>query len=707
MSLGGAGEAERVYGTLVSANYFTVLGTRPVVGRLLQDDDDASPAKAAVAVISYELWQRRFNGDQGIAGRVVAMNGHDFTIVGVAPAGFQGTTLLKPDVWVPLASLEQAAPQMSRDLFTTRRAVWLVMGGRLAPGVTLAQAQQELNTLATQLVQEYPQEYQGRGLTVAKSAIVPGRTQIVGGFIALLMAISGLVLLIACTNVAGMLLARGAARRREIAVRLAMGAGRGRLVRQLLTESIVLFTAGGLVGIIVSRWLTSLLLSLLPQLPIPVAMDVTPDWRVVSFAIVVSLAAAILSGLAPALQSSRSDLVPSLKAEGLGAGLSRLRLRNAFVVGQVAMSILLVIGAGLFFRALQHASAIAPGFDERNVDVVSVQLALAGYKDRAAGEFVRRLLDRTRALPDIDAASAALDLPLDGGVYGLGNLKKPGLPGNLEADWNVVEPGYFRTLTLPLARGRDFTDADAPTSTRVAIVNEALARAAWPGEDPIGRTLDAETFGAQNRLTVVGVATDARVITLGGEVRPYIYVPMAQQPATNVSLVVKHRGTLSSVPQVRAILRELAPNLPITVALPLSEITAIGLVPQRIASAVAGSLGVVGLLLAAIGIYGVTSVCREPADARDRHPHRPRRGPLERAHADAAARPDAGARRRGPRHARRGVRIAADREPAVRHPRARSAHVRIRRRPLHRRHAHRVLPAGPTRRAGGSDGRFA
>jgi putative ABC transport system permease protein len=307
------------------------------------------------------------------------------------------------------------------------------------------------------------------------------------------------------------------------------------------------------------------------------------------------------------MQSSRADLVPSLKAEGIGTGLSRLRLRSAFVVGQVAMSILLVIGAGLFLRALQHASAIAPGFDERNVDVVSVQLALAGYKDRAADEFVRRLLDRTRALPDIDAASAALDLPLDGDVYGLGNLKKPGAPQNLEADWNVVEPGYFRALTLPLVRGRDFTDADGPTSARVAIVNEALARAAWPGEDPIGRELDAESFGAQNRLTVVGVTTDARVITLGGEVRPYIYVPMAQQSVTNVSLVVKHRGTASSVPQVRALLHELSPNLPITVALPLSEITAIGLVPQRIASAVAGSLGVVGLLLAAIGIYGVTS----------------------------------------------------------------------------------------------------
>ena len=368
------------------------------------------------------------------------------------------------------------------------------MGGRLKDGVTIAQANGEVRGIGANLEKDYPRDNEGKNFVVMRSALVPGQIGMVTGFLGLLMAIVSLVLLIACVNVAGMLLARAVARRREIAVRLAIGAGRGRLIRQLLTESAILFAAGGLLGLILTKWLTALLLALLPSLPVSIGLTISPDWRVVTFAIVVSLVAAILSGLAPALQASRADLVPALKTEGLDSGSSRLRLRNAFVIGQVTMSLLLVIVAGLFLRALEHAAAIEPGFDERRVDVVRLDLTLAGYTAETAGPFVRELLERTRLLPGVETATLAVDLPLDGGRMGLGGIKLPGKTPprgeSFDADWNVVEPGLFRTLKLPLTRGRDFTDGDTQTSLPVAIVNEALAAQVLAGRKSNRQTDD-------------------------------------------------------------------------------------------------------------------------------------------------------------------------------------------------------------------------
>ena len=611
MSLGGADGAERVYGTIASANYFTVLGTRPHVGRLLRNEDDDAGGRLVV-VISHDLWQRRYAADPSIAGRSIVLNAHPFTVVGVAPPGFQGTTLLKPDVWVPISAMTQARPQSGPDLLTSRQGVWLFMGGRLKDGVSLAQANAEASAIGAALEREYPQQNRGKSFTVAATALVPGRIGILAGFIGLLMGIVGLVLLVACVNVAGMLLARAAGRRREIAVRLAIGAGRTRLVRQLLTETTILFAAGGVLGLLLSRWLTSLMLAVLPQLPLPLAVDITTDWRVVLFAASVSFVTAILSGLAPALQASRADLVPALKTEGLDGGPARLRLRNAFVVGQVTMSLVLIVAGGLFLRALQHAASIDPGFDERNVDVVTLDLSIAGFNDKTGGPFLRDVLARLRSTGGVEVATAAVDLPLDGGRMGLGGLRVPGLelpPGenSLDVDWNVVEPGYFRALRLPLTRGRDFTAADTTGSQPVAIINEALARRAWPGQDPIGRQMEMQAMSGRTLLTVVGVTADAKLISLTGPVGPFVYVPMAQHYMSRVELVVRSSDGRSTVPQARAILREMNPNLPVTEALPLREVTAVGVIPQRIAAAVAASLGAVALLLAAIGIFGVTS----------------------------------------------------------------------------------------------------
>ena len=607
MALAGAGGAESVYAAGVTANYFNVLGTRAVAGRTFTDADD-EPGRGGVAVISYELWQRRFGGSAGIVGQTITLTGQPYLVVGVAPRGFQGTTLLRSDLWLPLTTLRSTRPEM----FTNRRIVWLLTGGKLKPGVTVQQADAEARAIGETLAREHPGENAEKGFRVARSAVVPGRVNFIAAFVGLLMGIVGLVLLIACVNVAGMMLARASARQREIAVRLAIGAGRVRLVRQLLTESVILFGVGCAAGLVISSWLTAVLLALLPQLPLPVGVDMHLDWRALTATIALTLVAAVLSGLAPALQASRPQLVPALRREG-AAGPARLRLRNAFVVGQITLALLLVIAAGLFLRALNHATGIRPGFDQAGVDVVSTDLALAGYSEQAGLAFARTLVERAGAIPGVASVTLATDLPLDGSRMSFGDVRIPGTSADgprtdrAPADWNVVTPGFFRTMGVRLLRGRDFTEADGPGAPRVAIVNEALARRYWGTDDVVGRQLETATpFAKAQAITIVGVAANAQFVSLGDSESPYLYVPLAQQYRSQVSVLTRSAAG-SIIPQVRSLLREMNSNLPVTSAMPMSEVTAVGLVPQRIAAAVAGSLGIVGLLLAAMGIYGVTS----------------------------------------------------------------------------------------------------
>jgi predicted permease len=608
MSLAGSGGAERVYGTRVTGNYFGLIGVRPQRGRLFTDADDR-PGTDEVVVISDGLWRRRFGADEKIVGTTITITGRPFVVVGITPRGFQGTTILESDLWLPLST--QAAIGHGSEMFTDRRSTWLVMGGRLKPGVTLAQANAELASIGNELAREFPRENADRGLRAATASIFPGRIQIIGGFIALLMAIVGLVLVIACVNLAGMLLARAAARRREIAVRMAIGAGRGRLVRQLLVETSVLFAAGCVTGLLVGRWFIALLLSLLPALPVPLGMHVAIDWRVVAFGIALSLGAAILSGLAPGLQVSSMSLVPSLKIDAIDGSAAKLRLRNAFLVAQIALSLVLVIGGALLVRSLDRAGRIDPGFDQTNVDTVSLNLSLANLDEARGLAFLQALESRVRALPGVTAVTTAADLPLDGDRIGFGNVHLPGAPpearDTVPIDWNVVTPGFFSTLRVRLVEGRDFSQTDRAGSPPVVIVNHALGRQFWGDADPLGRQVQIDTgFGEASHLaTVVGVADDAEFVELG-ERTPYIYAPIMQAYHPRVALLVRTTG-VSAIPAVRALVRQLNPNLPVVEAMPLSDITAIGLVPQRLAAAIAGTLGLVGLLLAAMGIYGVTS----------------------------------------------------------------------------------------------------
>jgi len=606
VSLGDATDAERIFGMPVSGTYFHALGVTPAHGRFFTDNDDRLDGPP-VAVISYELWQRRFGGADDAVGRVVRFNSKPVTVIGIAPKGFQGTTLLRPDAWMPMEQMSVLRPGFGAEMFRERQPTWLVMGGRLKPGVTVAQADAEVRAIGESLRQTYPDDNRGKGLRAARSAMVPGHTDLVAGFLGVLLAIVGLVLLAACVNLAGMLLARATGRRREIAVRLAIGAHRGRLIRQLIVETSLLFLASGGVALLLTRVLTQLLLAVLPALPVPIGVDVPVDWRVAIFGVGLSLAAAILSGLAPALQASRPDLVSALKTDGAGRS-GRQRLRHVFIVAQVAVSLVLVIAGALLVRALARAATIDPGFTQSGVDVVTLDLSLSGYGQAEALAFATRALTRVRALPGVESATFVADLPLDDGRMGFGSLKVPGRQGPEEngtfpADWNAATPGVFRTLGIRLKRGRDFTDADAASAPQVIIVNEAMARSVWGTVDVIGRQFQDDQ---QHTLTIVGVADDARLVNLGAPSEPYVYVPLAQRYTSRVSLLVRspHGGMILAV---RTALRDLNPALPVTTAMPLEQVTAIMFVPQRIAAAVAGTLGVFVLLLAAIGIYGVVA----------------------------------------------------------------------------------------------------
>jgi predicted permease len=408
----------------------------------------------------------------------------------------------------------------------------------------------------------------------------------------------------------------------EIAVRLAIGAGRGRLIRQMLVESSLLFLIGGAAGLVLARGLTTTLVSLLPALPLPLDVSLALDARAVGFTLALSLGAAVLSGLAPAFHASRAEVVGGLKADAQG-GPERMRLRNAFVISQVAFSIVLVVGAGLFGRALQRAATIDPGFDPRDLELAFLDLSLSGYTETTGPAFAQQVVERVRALPGVRNATVSAMMPLGMGRMGLGGLSLPGAaiptdrrepppPGWLKADWNVVEPDYFKTMRMSLVAGRDFTAADRAGAPYVVIVNETAARQMWPNQDPLGKVLVHHldrrgTSDSLRPMIVVGVAKDAKYAFLGEEPTGFVYVPMQQQYIPRTTIVARASGGRRLAADIRSLLASMNPNVPVVNAQTFEEYASLGLIPQRIAASVAGSLGVIGLLLAAIGIYGVTA----------------------------------------------------------------------------------------------------
>lgn len=611
LSLSVEGKNERTFGYLATGNYFDVLGVKAAQGRMFTQDDDRAPGAHPVVVMSHGFWQGRFGGDPHIVGKTVILNGHTFTVIGVAPAGFYGTEIMfAPSFWATMMMQRQIEP--GSNFLDNRGDGRLMLLARLKDGVTKEQGQASLGNLLNQLAAEHPTINEGRGVQLNPPGLISPqfRTPIVG-FASVLMGIVGLVLLIACTNLANLLLARATGRRKEMAVRLALGASRGQVIRQLLSESVVLALLGGVVGVLFAWWINELVAAFKPPVDFALRIDLGIDWRVMSFALGLSVVTGIVFGALPALQASRPDLVPALKDEGSLAGYRRSRLRNLLVIAQVALSLVLLICAGLIVRSLQQAQSLNPGFNPRNAVMLSFDLGLQGY-DKARGQaFHQQALERVRALPGVEAASLADWLPLtltesSTSVYVEG--KTPPNFGSLPSTiYTRVSTDYFRALGIPLATGREFTMQEREESSRVVIVNEAFARRFWPGENAIGQQFK---FGGADgpAWQIVGVAKDGKYVSLGERPRLVVYQPLLRNYSSLVNLVVRTSANdASTLTMVRQAVQGIDPTLPLYNVKTMQEHLSLPLFPARIAATVLGSFGVLALLLAAIGIYGVMS----------------------------------------------------------------------------------------------------
>src|ERR671932_37122 len=615
MSLSRGGASERIWGYQVTGNYFDVLGVRARLGRALTPEDDRARLASPVAVLSYGAWQRRFGADTGIVGQEITINGHPFRVVGVMPEGFAGAEVIyTPEVWVPMAMQEWVEPG---NPWLDRRSTQNIFAvGRLKDGVTREQAESSLNLLAEQLGKEYPDTDEGRHITlVPPGFVVPRLRGAAVGFAAVLMCVVGLVLLIACTNLANLLLARASARRKEVAVRLALGASRLRVVRQLLTESLLLSLAGGAAGLLLAFWILALVVAYRPPMELPLWIETSVDWRVLAFTLLASLATCLLFGLAPALQATRTELVPALKDAGAQAGRSRSRLRAALVVAQVTLSLVLLVAAGLTARALARLRAANPGFEVEGGLVMSFDLGLQGYDEARGREFQRRLVERVRAVPGVRGASLTDLLPLSLN-YSSTNTYVEGQPPARGA--NVPNPmvasvgaDYFRAMGIPLVAGRGVEERDGKDAPRVVVVNETFARRFWPGADPareaLGKRLSFESDQGP-WVQIVGVARDGKYWTLAEAPRMFVYVPLTQSYDSSVTLVARAQGDPRAlVPAIREEVRRLDPTLPAFDVKTLSEHMGVSLFPARVAAALLGAFGLVALTLAAMGVYGVVS----------------------------------------------------------------------------------------------------
>jgi macrolide transport system ATP-binding/permease protein len=603
-------EAERVKGALVSGNYFDVLGVRAARGRLLTPADAQSEGSQPVAVISAGLWRRRFAADLNVVGKTVNLNMHGHTIVGVAADDFAGTRIgEKVDVWVPVTLLGRAG--MNPGLLSSRGSLWLAAFGRLKPGMTMEQAGADLAGIARRLEEANPQTNSGRGVAMAAGlGLWPEDREQVRRLNWILLGAVGIVMLIACANVAGLLLARAGARQKEIGIRLALGAGRLRVIRQLLTESLILASCGGLLGLLIASWLNDWLQAWLPEsyLGTPLSVDLGLDTRVLCYAFAVALLTGVIFGLAPALQMSKLDLVSSLK--GLSASEhrgGRVRLRSALVIAQVTLSLVLLVGAGLCIRTLSNAREINFGFDTEQVLTAKIDLGRQNYSQQQAQLFYQQLLDRARALPGVQQASVALNVPLDGSNYQTG-IRLEGQPAGstlINVLYNVTSPNYLVTMGIPLLLGRDFSPQDQEQAPRVAIINETMALRFWPNESPIGKRF---TMGGRQLVEVIGLARDAKGHTPFDPSPVQLYLPLSQSYRAGMALHLRITGKPEQlIAAVQRTVRELDKNLPVYEVRTLSRQLDNALTPQRLTSMLIGGFGLLAMALAAIGLYGVVS----------------------------------------------------------------------------------------------------
>ena len=611
------GKADRIMTSYGGGNFFSTLGIKPALGRFILPSEEETPGANPVMVLSYSYWETHFGGDPGIIGRKVSVDGHPVTIVGVAPKGFYGL-LTFGDVqgYLPLGMATIAGNP--NDFMINRGFRSAFVFGRLRPSVSMKQAQASLNVVAQRLSQEYPKDDHELSLQVfpePRTRLGPDPKNMIMIISGLFMGLSALVLVLACVNVANILLVRATVREREMAIRAALGAGRARLIRQLLTESVLLAGGGGLVGIALGTLGSSALGHVNLGTDLPVRMDFGFDWRVFGFALTSALVTGIIVGIVPAIRASGGNLLQILHEGGRGLVGGRHRLRSVLVVMQVAVSLMLLIIAGLFTRSLGEAQRTNLGFDPNRVVNFYMDPNEIGYKEAQGREFYKKLLARVRALPGVVSATTAGSTPL--GYYNNGDAVMvegyelpPGEPTPLLL-YNLISTDYFKTLGIGMLQGRTFTDADDVNTQYVAIVNEAMAKKYWPNLDPIGRKFK---IGADlnHSISVVGVVKDARYHGVTGTIDPYFYVPLAQHYAINSLAALQVRTEAAPEPLIPEIEREiesLAPELPVfdVKTMPEAINTLNGLLVYQIGASLAAVLGILGFILALVGVYGVIS----------------------------------------------------------------------------------------------------
>jgi macrolide transport system ATP-binding/permease protein len=610
MSLSRSGNNERLWGYLVSGNYFDMLGVRAVRGRMFTQEEDRAPGAHPVAVVSYGSWQQRFGGDPNLVGQTITINNNSFTVIGIAPPEFNGTVLIfTPEVYLPMMMANQIEP--GSNWLESRGSGRIFALGRLKTNVTVEQARASLDGLAAQLGREYP-GYEKISFSVAPPGlIVPVLRDYTLGFAGVLLAVVGLVLLIACTNLANLLLARAAQRSKEIAVRLALGASRWRLMRQLLTESVMLSLAGGLLGVMIAWWLVDLVKAFKPLMDFAFTIDLEIDWRVLLFTLIVSFLAGVFFGLIPAWQATKPDLNTALKSEAGIGGFRRSRLGNGLVVAQVALSLVLLVAAGLIVRSLQQVQTIGPGFEVDRTVTASVDLNLQGYNEARGLQFYRQLIDRIGALPGVQSASLTTVLPLmlDRNITG---IYAEGQPFTRTADlpevlYTSVWSRYFETMGIPLLEGRDFTIRDGNEQAYVAIVSETFARRFWPGQSAVGRRL--RQGGPGNPFwEIIGVVKDSKFGSIGEAPRLFVYFPIDRYYEGAAAFVARTTGEPQNIiSAIRHEVGQLDANLPVYDAKTMSEHMSFSLFPLRAGAWAAGSFALLALGLAGLGIYGVMS----------------------------------------------------------------------------------------------------
>jgi putative ABC transport system permease protein len=605
------GVNERVWGYLASGNYFEVLGVKPALGRFFTAEDDKAPGAHPVAVISNDCWQKRFAGDPQVIGRNVIVNGRNFTIIGVAPQGFYGSELLyRPEIWFPI--MMQAQIEGGRFSLEERDNPRFFAQGRLKPGATSRQAEAELNAIAAQLARDFPKDNEGMAIALSPAGLIGSRMRgPVIGYAGVLMAVVGLVLLLACANLANLLLARATERRKEVAVRLAIGASRRRLVRQLLTESALLSTLGGALGLLLAYWLVDAMVAFKPPIDIPLPIELHIDGRVLLFTLIVSALTGLIFGLLPALQSTKTDLAPALKDEASLGGYRSSWLRNGLVVLQVSLSLLLLICAGLALRGLQRAQSLDPGFTPQNALEISFDLSIQGYDGPRAREFNLRLLERVRALRGLQYAGLTSTMPLSLNT-GASPIHVEGQPEQRGANVpsamsSGASPGFLSALGSRLSHGRDFTEQDGESNRGVAVVNETFARRFWPGQTALGKRFSREG-SAGPWIEVVGVIQDGKYFSLSEEATPFVYFNLNPAARRDLTMVVRTAGEpQSAMAAIRHEFQTLDATLPVYNVQTMVEHMAVPLFQARVAAALLGGFGLLALSLAAIGIFGVMS----------------------------------------------------------------------------------------------------